>query len=387
MSSCNYNSLKEMVNGEFLRMELDNYVIKQNKNSLITTTHPAVLIQHLTKHVFRPAAPVEFYSQDRPLLPPNFDEGLVPIDILLGRYFPSDMRIEIYIRNIEHYAKSTFNCEVNNLEHIVRLHEYAHALVHIGITHEKDYEILSDVQKTGKTEWASFLQEWTGEYNTFDKYVHEQLAQLITLLLVRNLEPIGTAQRLEGLFVTLMEKQPNEYILNENMLKKATTAGLTRALIWLRNRQNSTIPDDVPLMGILETIILQEKNDTVFLNINKSDAEYLQEKLAEADFHDQVSSSSPELTHLLIKQFDVLKVKINPEYNIHQRPHFHIEYKTEYSASYAINNFERLAGNLPRKYERIVLDWARSKQRHLIDMWNQLKNSTSSLELIAEKKI
>jgi hypothetical protein len=35
----------------------------------------------------------------------------------------------------------------------------------------------------------------------------------------------------------------------------------------------------------------------------------------------------------------------------HQRPHFHIEYKQEYSASYSVDTMERLAGEMPNRYE------------------------------------
>lgn len=52
-----------------------------------------------------------------------------------------------------------------------------------------------------------------------------------------------------------------------------------------------------------------------------------------------------------------LTVKMYQEQR-HQRPHFHVEFG-RYSASYAVDNFDLLAGEMPSKYERVILKWAR----------------------------
>jgi len=66
----------------------------------------------------------------------------------------------------------------------------------------------------------------------------------------------------------------------------------------------------------------------------------------------------------------------------HGRPHFHIEYKREYSASYAVDTLERLAGNMPRKYEKPVLQWASQRQQWLVDTWENLNAGEDVREMI-----
>jgi hypothetical protein len=66
------------------------------------------------------------------------------------------------------------------------------------------------------------------------------------------------------------------------------------------------------------------------------------------------------------------KVIILPDKN-HARPHFHIHYKSEHAASYSIDNFEILAGKMPKQYERPILDWASRNQKSLKLTWDEVK--------------
>jgi hypothetical protein len=70
--------------------------------------------------------------------------------------------------------------------------------------------------------------------------------------------------------------------------------------------------------------------------------------------------------------------------NNHQRPHFHIEYKREYSASYAIDTLERLAGQMPPKYEEKLLVWAGHNQNLLLEIWDSLKKGNDITDLLLE---
>ena len=81
------------------------------------------------------------------------------------------------------------------------------------------------------------------------------------------------------------------------------------------------------------------------------------------------------------------KLKIHPEKN-HKLPHFHIEYKQEHSASYAIENFSRLAGDMPKKYEKPIMKWAKKKHNSLKATWDKLQTGEDVRELIlvSEKK-
>ena len=68
----------------------------------------------------------------------------------------------------------------------------------------------------------------------------------------------------------------------------------------------------------------------------------------------------------------------------HRRPHFHLEYKMEHEASYALDNFERLAGWMPLKYEETILPFARAHQGQLIERWHSL-NGTVRIALPANE--
>jgi len=74
-------------------------------------------------------------------------------------------------------------------------------------------------------------------------------------------------------------------------------------------------------------------------------------------------------------------VKMLPDKN-HFRPHFHVQYKQECAASYAVDTLERLAGEMPRQYEKPILEWAARKQKSLKLTWDELKAGKDVRELV-----
>lgn len=55
-------------------------------------------------------------------------------------------------------------------------------------------------------------------------------------------------------------------------------------------------------------------------------------------------------------------------YNEHAPPHFHVEY-AEYKASVNIQTLEVFDGNLTRRAQELVLDWAELHQKELLSDW------------------
>ncbi len=55
-------------------------------------------------------------------------------------------------------------------------------------------------------------------------------------------------------------------------------------------------------------------------------------------------------------------------FNEHAPPHFHVEY-AEYKASVNIQTLEILEGNLSRRAQELVLDWAELHQLELLEDW------------------
>jgi hypothetical protein len=81
----------------------------------------------------------------------------------------------------------------------------------------------------------------------------------------------------------------------------------------------------------------------------------------------------------LVQSRDRITLRIYKEKN-HRLPHFHIEFKKQYSASYAIATGERLAGDLPKKYEKAMLSWAVENAELLHREWDKL-NTDRQLEV------
>ncbi|WP_026102063.1 DUF4160 domain-containing protein [Geminocystis herdmanii] len=53
----------------------------------------------------------------------------------------------------------------------------------------------------------------------------------------------------------------------------------------------------------------------------------------------------------------------------HNPPHFHAIYG-EYNALININTLEIIEGDLPKKAQSLVLEWAKMYQKDLIEIWN-----------------
>jgi len=98
---------------------------------------------------------------------------------------------------------------------------------------------------------------------------------------------------------------------------------------------------------------------SAFVNIERFD---MQKGSGRIRFRDQ----------LLIKRGKI-KLKIYQEQG-HLRPHFHVDYGAQtHVASYAIDNGERLDGNLHKKFDGEVSSWATINRTSLLNIWSTLQ--------------
>ena len=116
--------------------------------------------------------------------------------------------------------------------------------------------------------------------------------------------------------------------------------------------------------------------------ITADDVSRLQAALALADLH--TDNTDPTILRKLIVQFEHVKVQMYAEKGPHKRPHFHIEFKRQFRATYAIDTLERIVGYMPRRYEARVLEWARSVQPRLAQCWQGLIAGGEHLDLEVE---
>ena len=112
--------------------------------------------------------------------------------------------------------------------------------------------------------------------------------------------------------------------------------------------------------------------------LREQDVVSLQQHLAWVDLF--ADDGKDYLKALLLKR-QYTKVKMRAEPN-HGRAHFHIEYKKEFSASYAVDTLQKLAGYMPRKYEEPILKWAAVHRGSLVATWESLQAGEDVRELI-----
>jgi len=112
--------------------------------------------------------------------------------------------------------------------------------------------------------------------------------------------------------------------------------------------------------------------------INSDDLGELQRQLALVDL---IHDGNSESIKLLLLRLRDIAIRMRPDSN-HRRAHFHIEYRKEYSASYAVDTLEKLAGQMPARYEKPVLEWAAEHKQSLTATWNKLKAGEDVQEMI-----
>jgi hypothetical protein len=108
----------------------------------------------------------------------------------------------------------------------------------------------------------------------------------------------------------------------------------------------------------------------------------LQESFAWIDLMSAPSDGS--YIKLLIIQRDHVKLRMRREGN-HSLPHFHLEYKKLYSASYQIDPLRCIAGHMPKQYEGKLSEWIVANQKNLLATWNALKAGEDVRELVVER--
>jgi hypothetical protein len=140
----------------------------------------------------------------------------IPIDGVLGQYNPSTQEITIFRKGIGHVAE-ILRVSPEDLTQVVRLHEWAHALLHLGLQDADRMSVLRD-----DSQWAELLARLSTWFNALDANLHESLAQLLTregLRWLRHEATIPEAQakidRIEVVFKQLMRRAPSAYQIDE----------------------------------------------------------------------------------------------------------------------------------------------------------------------------
>jgi hypothetical protein len=193
-------------------------ILLHSHSKSVATSEPRLAIQSAARNVILCDAPVERYSKSTPVYAPRSpaeDEGWRPIDVLYGSYNPRTRSIEIYVDNIVRDAAQYG--EYADVLQIVRLHEYAHAIVHLGVRLDQIAAVLGSIGKAGVTDWDAFVENRTRAYEAIDIASHEFLAQAITIAWIASLPDESHRQRLRATFEALEKKQPPEYVVSDDL--------------------------------------------------------------------------------------------------------------------------------------------------------------------------
>lgn len=193
---------------------------------------PQVLVQQ-ELGLIGPTYPVETITDERApidITTVDIEEGPIPIDRLLGEYLPERRAIRIYKTEIERVARS-LKCEDHLLQTKVRLHEYGHAFVHLGLE-AVDSTRLPHVGRGPVIEepgdWEEFIASRSALFRSIQEETHELLAQVAAWCLLQGY------QRGRDVMLRLMGKQSKLYHLSEGILNNVTSDGLRSllGLIW-----------------------------------------------------------------------------------------------------------------------------------------------------------
>jgi hypothetical protein len=166
------------------------------------------------------------------LYPPDYER-------LLGQYSGKNTEIILFTKGIEWLANK-MNLHPSHLEKIVKLHEYAHALHHLGsgdLIIEKGVEL---------------ARIWKAKHRCFQAApsdFKEQIAQVTTLLAIRHRRGEVQLQEskdffsgLEDIFIQLMRNQSEPYRLPDVVLEMDENRLQIKLTLLLRMSDNGTYP-------------------------------------------------------------------------------------------------------------------------------------------------
>ena len=180
---------------------------------------PFHIIQAAVDHQWIFAAghmPSEISSEADPPIRLTDVTDEIAIDGLLGQYNPSTQEITIFRKGISHVAE-ILEVSPGDLTQVVQLHEWGHALLHLGLEKADRMSVLRD-----ESQWAERLSRLNIWFNALDDNLHESLAQLLTregLRWLRDEATIPEAQakidRIQVVFEQLMRRAPSAYQIDK----------------------------------------------------------------------------------------------------------------------------------------------------------------------------
>ena len=160
--------------------------------------------------------PTQIESDEEPPIRLSDHLDIIPIDGVLGQYNPDKQQITIFRKGMQRVTEA-LNMRKDDLTFVVLLHEWAHALVHIGLLEDDRLRVTRD-----DSLWPRCLEEATTTYEGLEPELHERLAQLLTFHGLQSIQAAATApeakaviERIAGTFKELTQRAPREYWIDD----------------------------------------------------------------------------------------------------------------------------------------------------------------------------
>jgi hypothetical protein len=360
------------------------WLLQEEHQRMPAADDARAIVERVTGHPMLLGGPTEIFSQRMPAYSPaHGEDDLAPIDVLYGHYDPQHLLVVCYVNRIRADA-GRYAAAVQDLLTIVRIHEYAHAVVHTGLDLRRIEDQLSIFGVWDITDWNSFRASRDQAFVALDENSHELLAQAITWACLCHETAQVRSKHLPEIFLAVEARQPPPHRLSPHIRQRASSACWPLVLSTARGEIDDKRGSAFSMTEGLAALIAQTGKRNALTELPHDDPlapmiTELQRRLATADIPSPKTNTEANRLELLLLQKQHTELRMYKE-TAHHRPHFHIEYKNEFEATYALDSFERLAGYMPRKYEDHILGLAKENQNQLVGRWHSL-NGPAKLAL------
>jgi len=180
---------------------------------------PSNVLYEVTKLSLLIGCPLkEASTDDKPPLQLCHTTEIIPIDGFLGLYDLEERKITIFNKGIERASKE-LRCNPEHLRYIVRLHEWSHAILHLGVDQETADKVYATKYDPNNSTANKIIYRKQGKvYKSIENALHESLAQLLTYHSLKTakenaskMEAKIVIDKMLELFVKLCKCQPPEY--------------------------------------------------------------------------------------------------------------------------------------------------------------------------------
>lgn len=145
------------------------------------------------------------------------------INGFLGMYEHEEKQITIFEKALN-FAAAQMEVQEMRLRYVVRVHEWSHAAFHLAVAPVTCIDLERAKGQNESQAIDTYLETQSQAYTLVEEYVHEQLAQVLTYLVLGRLfdeaergDEKNVCKSLQDLFEVLTRRQPCRYKLQKTL--------------------------------------------------------------------------------------------------------------------------------------------------------------------------